>query len=359
MQLILTGGTGYVGRAILRQVALQKGRVKVRMLAGSAAQVCEGMGWPRLPAWLSLFPGRLPAVPPELFAADSPAAEPAVLVHFGVKQIDTDGTGFYDTNVAGTAALLAATPSWVTAVLYGSTLSVLGAGAQREVCESLEWAPASRLADSRAEAERLCLDWGRQRGASAFALRPRFILGEEDQYVIPALIKLAQRGMRVGSGRQRFSIIEVNDYARIVLGLAEHCLNPCSSGFRLPQQRPLNIGYQAPVSFNTLMHTARQGIKGRHRSGVWLPWWNSSWMESVHRWLLKVPVSAMEKVLTQLALVGFDHYGDTSTVRDLLRNTEVESVLNRSEKDALQQAMQDWLDRNAKHEILSEGKLRK
>ncbi len=338
MQIILTGGTGYVGRAILRQVAKRKGALQVRLMARSEAQVCSLMAWSECPTWLQVIPGRLPEVPDALFDD-----RPSVLVHFGVKQIDSDGSGYSDINVRGTEALLAAAPAAVAGVIYGSTLSVLGGGAQRNVGEQVPMVAESALARSRAAAEVACYTWGKQRGRAATALRPRFILGAEDQFVLPGLVKLARKGMTIGSGRQQFSIIEVNDYASIVLALASHWLQGGEEQQGAQIQHALHIGYPRPVSLNEILALAGESVPAIDRQwGVPIPWWNGPWLERLHRWVLPKTSGAVEKTLTQLALVGFDHYGDTHRLRQYLAGTEAEAVVNRSEKEALRQVMMDF-----------------
>lgn len=120
LRIVLLGGTGLVGGALLRRLAAEPpGSVAVRALVRRPGALAG-------PAWLEEVPGDLNE--PLLAGLFWPDA-PQVIVHYAVKQIDPDGTGFERVNVGGTERLLAALPASVRGLIYGSTLSVYGSGA--------------------------------------------------------------------------------------------------------------------------------------------------------------------------------------------------------------------------------------
>lgn len=302
LHISLTGGTGYVGSTLLQLIAtMPVNSVKVNVLARSTSQLLTVLGWPELPAWLQVIEGRLPEVPAALFFN-----KPHVLVHFAVKQIDDDGSGFQLTNIEGTRALLASTNAHTCGVIYGSTLSVLGQGPQRSVDEQVLVYPQTDLAKSRAAAEALCYEWATLQDKTAYGLRPRFILGRNDRYVLPGLARLAAKSQQVGDGFQQFSVIAVEDYASVIFAL---CRYMRASGKR--EQTPLNIGYQESISFSDLQYMLVQAMSLGNSTVKTIP---------VFRWLpwlmRRIPLKGMAQKATQLELVGFDHFSVVNALEE-------------------------------------------
>jgi nucleoside-diphosphate-sugar epimerase len=134
------------------------------------------------------------------------------------------------------------------------------------------------------------------RGIGAYCLRPRFIFGRGDQHTLPGLIRLVRRGIRLGTGEQRFSIIDVDDYARVLLALAERLyLNGVA------EQAALNLAYTQPVSLNEIFSVICHEFK--------LP---PPWIRiPVRRWMMsglhRFPAMAAESLATKLELFSFSH----------------------------------------------------
>lgn len=279
LRLVLLGSTGVAGSAILRAARGHDVRALVRGDAGRLADhPCTKVV------------GALPDVPTELF----PNA-PFVLLHFA--GANRDPKQFSAVNVEGTRALFDALPTTCVGVVYGSSLSVVGSGAQRAVTEDATVAPDTALARSRAEAERIVLERARRRGISAFVLRPRFLLGEGDTATLPAMLRLAQRGVAIGRGSQAFSVIDVDDYAAIVLSLARRIVERDR-----PARTPLHVGYVRPISFDEIRAAlSEQFPLTEPRVRIPTP-------ESLTRALTQVPL--VRDVATKLALVGLDHHAD-------------------------------------------------
>lgn len=324
--LCLTGATGYVGRAILRHCdAMPEGAVSVRALARSEKQVLDRMNWSSLPDWLEVIPGRLPEVP-DSFCPNNDH----VVVHYGVKQIDHDGRGFNETNVEGTQRLLGATNARTLGIIYGSTLSVLGQGAQKNVFETAPMNPQTLLAETRAEAEETCYEWGARKHRSAFGLRPRFILGASDQFVLPGLAKLAAKGQIVGTGDQEFSVISVEDYAHIIVSLSAYIYLATDT-----EQRALNVGYRQPVSFAELQEVIAAAIGENPKKIKRIPVYR--WLPTIMRWL---PIEGIDQKATQLELVGFDHSGD---IRELEKRIGCD-VVEKSASEVVKKVVADWAE---------------
>ncbi|MEO6152247.1 MAG: NAD(P)H-binding protein [Croceibacterium sp.] len=187
MTLALTGGTGFVGQAVLAEAARRGARV--RALARRPHPPREGVEWVR---------GDMSdtgAVAALVAGAD------AVLHVAGVINAP-DREGFQVGNVAGTAGLVdAARAALVTRFVFVSSL------AARE--------PAlSAYGQSKFEAEQLVqasgLDWT--------IVRPPAIYGPHDREMLE-LFKVARWGVVPMPPTGRASIIHVDDLARLLLGL--------------------------------------------------------------------------------------------------------------------------------------------
>lgn len=284
LRLVLLGSTGYTGSAVLR--AALAAEVPVHALLRRRGE--------RLPGAVTVAHGALPELPAALF----PDA-PCVVVHLASKQIDADGSGYWAANVGGADALMAALPPQVRGVIYGSSMSVYGQGAQRGVSEVAALRPATALAKSRAGAEDSIRRGAAARGVGGWLLRPRFVVGQGDRHTAPGLIKLAQRGLLPGGGAQRLSLVDVDDYAALILHLA----GELQAGRGPVRVEALNIGYAHAPTLSELLEEARQtlGLRGSVRR---LPLWAPA-LAGLRR------LPAARDLATKLELIGLDHYGDT------------------------------------------------
>jgi nucleoside-diphosphate-sugar epimerase len=337
LHISLTGGTGYVGSALLQLIAtMPVNSVKVNVLARSASQLLAVLGWPVLPSWLRVIEGRLPEVPGALFFD-----KPHVLVHFAVKQIDHDGSGFQQTNVEGTSALLAKTNAHTSGVIYGSTLSVLGQGAQLGVTEQAPLYPQTDLAKSRAVAEALCYEWATLQDKTAYGLRPRFILGRNDRYVLPGLARLVEKKQSVGDGSQQFSVIAVEDYARVILGL---CRYMRSAAVR--EHTPVNVGYRESIRFRDLHYMLAQALSVSTTSLTAIPTYR--WLP----WLMRrLPLKGIAQKATQLELIGFDHYADVKALEERIGS----DITGKPTRETVREIIRQWVVYSHGQDALASG----
>jgi nucleoside-diphosphate-sugar epimerase len=312
--LALLGATGLVGSALCRALRARSD-YEARALVRGPDRLQPSPG-------LSVLEGSLESLPAQLFAH-----APEVVVHFATQQIDSEGSGFTATNVEGTQRLLDALPASVRVFLYGSSLSVYGQGPQRgENEEALAIRPATPLARSRVEAERRILAAGRERGFSAVCLRPRFVLGRGDRHTLPGLLRVTRKGRGLGSGRQAFSVIDVDDYARAILAVAEHLRTA------EPVQRGLHVGYTQPLSLADIQAalSAAFGLEPVARR-LRLP------MGPVNA-LASLGLGGLSGQAVKYQLVGQDHYVDVSALRSLGGG----AIVDRDPREALDEAI-SWL----------------
>jgi nucleoside-diphosphate-sugar epimerase len=295
MRVVLLGASGFVGSAILRQAGGHDVRALVRRRVNLPATVVVGA---------------LPDLPRHIFFE-----EPHVVLHFATRQRGGD----FEDNARAMHALMLSLPPACRGVVYGSSLSVYGQGDQLGIDEDAPLAPATALARSRAECERILFAEARARHISAFALRPRFIIGRGDRATLPALRKFFARRVCPGNGLQQFGVIDVDDYASVTLDLA------CRALAGPPVQRALNVGYIRPVSLADL----RRAL-GAPAPRVRVPL-------SLHGTRMLARIPGMSQLATQLELIGFSHYPDvrrlTKEIGDRITSKDPRSILDRAAQE--------------------------
>jgi nucleoside-diphosphate-sugar epimerase len=284
-RIVLLGASGFVGSAVLRQIAEQGGAAELLVHRTRPAHLPDGV---------RSHVGSVTQWPATLL----PHA-PHVVIHCASKQIDDDGTGF-GVNEAGIAELAARITPATRAVLFVSSCSVYGDGPQRGVREDAPLRPETALARSRAACEQQLRALAERGRCRVEVSRPRFVLGRGDRHVLPGLARLLRRGWALGSGQQRFSVIEVDDFARVLLARARHALQSAAPrGFEA-----FNVGYARPVSLHEIETTLQQRLRQpapQRRIPVMAP---------VVEALKRLPFT--RPVAHRMSLLGLDHYGDVS-----------------------------------------------
>jgi nucleoside-diphosphate-sugar epimerase len=283
MDVVLSGATGFVGSAVLRLTgryrihALVRGAHRLRHLPPSAS--------------VRIVEGDVRTLPGQLFPR-----QPHIVIHLATKQVDSDGTGFEETNVEGTRRLVEGCNQATRGILYGSSVSVYGQDQQIDLEESAPLRPETALARTRARAEQLVLDAAAGLGIAAYCLRPRFIVGQGDRHTFPGLVRMVRRGIQPGGGRQRYSIIDVDDYARVLLALAGRI----ESG-QANERIALNVAYSQSPSLNEIVSVICTEF------GLARPWMRIP----VHRWMIgglrRLPGVAAGSLATRLELFAFSH----------------------------------------------------
>ncbi|TNE50261.1 MAG: NAD(P)-dependent oxidoreductase [Deltaproteobacteria bacterium] len=206
----VTGGTGFVGQHVCRllQEKSQPYRCLVRAHHRDSITMDD-----------SVVVGSLE----EEGALDECLKGAHAVIHLASKHIDSDQTGFVATNVEGTRALCqAAVRQGVKRVIYLSSAGVYGHGSIREVDEHDPVKPDTALSRSKAEAERILLEYHRQGDFQVVIARPRFLYGPGDQHFLPRLARATtQRTWLPCSGKAVFSLIHVEDLASLLVRLCE------------------------------------------------------------------------------------------------------------------------------------------
>lgn len=292
LRIVLLGASGFVGSAVLRQLAGVPAETHVLVHRRSPAA---------LPRVASVHAGAVTNLPPALL----PDA-PHVIVHCASRQIDDDGSG-YGVNLDGIEHLCARVTPHTRAVLFLSSCSVYGDGPQQGVREDAPLSPGTELARSRAACEERLARLAAGSACRVEVFRPRFVLGRGDAHVLPGLARLARRGLTLGNGRQRFSVIDVDDFAAILLARARHALQSNAGGFEA-----FNVGYERPISLHEIQSELCDELD------VAMPRRRIPVRQAVLAPLARLPLPALRRLVHRLQLLGLDHHGDVSRLRACL-----------------------------------------
>lgn len=225
-RIVLTGATGFIGSAVLRELAARRAEHGLHITALARRRPTEHEDL--ADAWVTADLSRPATVRGLCDGAD-------VLLHLACA-LGPDTATCTAVNVHGTAALMrearrAATPR----VVHLSTAAVYGPGPHHGAdVHDLVPAPRSDASRTRLAGEEHAL------AAGATVLRPGLVLGRGDRWVVPALAELLARvPARWDSGRGLLSVVEVTGLARLVGRLALVEPGPPAGVFHAAHPKPV------------------------------------------------------------------------------------------------------------------------
>jgi nucleoside-diphosphate-sugar epimerase len=200
LRIALTGATGYTGGRLLAR--FRADGHEVAALARVPAADAAGVRW---------VPGDLADA-----AAIARLVEGAdVVVHVAaVYRTAGHPDAYYrDVNVGGTERLLeAAAGNGVRRFVHTSTVGVHGDVKSPPADETAPFAPGDIYQETKAEAERLALDYHRRRGVPVTVIRPAAIYGPGETRLLKLFRAIARgRYAIVGSGRAFYHPVYVDD----------------------------------------------------------------------------------------------------------------------------------------------------
>ena len=212
MHLLITGGTGFLGRRVAA-IALTQGH-RVRLMGRDFAVVGDLLAAGAEPCKADL---RDPA------AVRRACAGTDAVIHAGALSAPWGRRrDFFAINVAGTAAVIAGCRAGgVGRLIYVSSPSVTFTG--RDVRDQTEAAPlprrfASLYSLTKALGEDRVAAAARD-GLATVIVRPKAIFGPGDNALLPRLLAAARRGrlIRIGDGQNRVDLTYVDNVAHALL----------------------------------------------------------------------------------------------------------------------------------------------
>lgn len=308
--VVILGAAGFVGRACVRAFSRLNSEYEISCVVKK--EILELGNVKQIVGDIRDFNSRwLPSAP-------------HVIVHLAVKQIDSDGSGYWDINVNGTEKILNNLNKYTLGLIYNSSMSVYGQDEQNNVAEERVCNPTTLLSQSRYAAENLVLALSEKKNISAYLMRPRFVIGRGDQFVLPKLKSLAEKRISLNNGEPCYSVIHIDDYAQVITSLAT---NMYEKGSNRILRTALNIGYAEPLSLRDILFGLAK-IEPKFSIPI---------SASVLRILHHIPILSLDQLAIRLDLIGLSHFGNTQKLQQLLKLP----LLQRSPLDALAQAISE------------------
>jgi nucleoside-diphosphate-sugar epimerase len=234
--VLVTGGGGFLGSAIVRQLVAQGARV--RSLSRSRYPHLEALG-------VEQFQGDLASNPETL----DRACRGADLVFHVASKTGVWGPygSYHRINVVGTRNVLSACrANRITRLIYTSSPSVVFQGGDMEGIDESAPYPRTYQApypQTKAAAEKLVRE-AADDTLRTIALRPHLIWGPEDNHLVPRIIQRHRRLRQIGDGRNKVDTIYVDNAAHAhLLAATKLAEKPQLSGrvYFISQDEPVRL----------------------------------------------------------------------------------------------------------------------
>jgi nucleoside-diphosphate-sugar epimerase len=203
-KVLVTGGGGFLGAAIVRQLVERGDRV----LSFSRRFYPElsAMGVEQIQGDIS-----------DATAIEQACREIDLVFHVAAKPgVWGDYVTYYRTNVIGTRNVIAACKRHnVSRLVYTSSPSVVFNGTDMEGVDESAPYPEKFFAHypkTKAMAEKLVIEAGDE-GLKTIILRPHLIWGPQDNHLVPRIIERANRLVKVGDGKNLVDTIYIDNAA--------------------------------------------------------------------------------------------------------------------------------------------------
>jgi nucleoside-diphosphate-sugar epimerase len=233
MRSLVTGATGFTGSHLVRHLLASGDQVRalVRPVSRVAAQALGP---------IEIAEGDLRD------AAAVDAAMPGVdrVFHLGAlfREARHGEQAYFDVNITGTENVLeAARRHGVARVVYCSTSGVYGSVRNPPADETTPPAPGDAYQQSKLEAERRALAFGRDHGLAVSVIRPAMIWGEGDRRLLKLFRSVVRRRfVMLGDGSTMFHFVHVDDVCRGFL-LAAGRERACGETYLIAGAGPIRL----------------------------------------------------------------------------------------------------------------------
>ncbi|MDF1538462.1 MAG: NAD(P)-dependent oxidoreductase [Candidatus Thorarchaeota archaeon] len=213
----VTGGTGFVGSHIVRQLAEKGHNVKVMARETSKLDLIDGLTYTKCIGDVT-----------DAASLDANITEDiewlfhnaAIMAEWGSKE------KFFPVNVDGTQNILEVVRKKdIPQLMYTSSTAVYGFPHKLEpMLEDDEWAPMNYYQKSKAAAETLITEYAKAYGIKAVRIRPPTVLGRGDMFTGPQIIERLKNEEMVtfGGGKNHQSFVHGSDVAECLILAAEN-----------------------------------------------------------------------------------------------------------------------------------------
>lgn len=238
MQVLITGGTGFIGSRLARRFL--EGGDRVRLLAMRRTPVESANADALLEAGAELVEGSVADR-----ALQKQALDGIDVVHHiaaTMREADVPDSVFWDTNVAATQDLVKASrEAGVERFVYCSTMGVTGGVKGRRVDETEPFNTKDIYGRTKAAAEDWVLGFAREEGFPATAVRPVDVYGPGDHRLLK-LFRMIQKGrfFYLGNGEGTRHMVFIDDLLDGMLA-AQECPAAVGEVFFLAGPSPISL----------------------------------------------------------------------------------------------------------------------
>jgi nucleoside-diphosphate-sugar epimerase len=258
MNILITGGTGFIGRHLVNQLVQGSHRI----LLISRDKKAAGL-WPNL--------NNIEVVPGDITQPESLRvlfAETEVVYHLAGKlgQAGVPDEVYQNLHYQGTKNILEAalTAKKLMRFIHCSSAGVQGPILNPPADESLPYAPSNIYEQTKADAERLVLEYHQRHALPAIILRPEFVYGPGDTHVL-GLFQAIKKGIFVifGRGQSLLHPTYIDDVAQALV----QCLKT-----DMKSGEVFIIAGEKPVSVQELGYVIADALNVRrpYRIPLWL-----------------------------------------------------------------------------------------
>lgn len=204
MRILLTGASGFLGRAIQEELAATHEIVTLGRTATHAIQVDLAKEVPQIP-------------PVDL------VIHAAGKAHV-IPKTPEEKAAFFQVNEVGTKHLLEGLGSQVVPIIFISTVAVYGVEQGTQISENSPLLGDTPYALSKINAEKLVKAWAEENQSNCLIIRPPLIVGSNPPGNLGAIIKAIRSGyyFRMGDGSARKSMVLAQDIAKGIPAWIRH-----------------------------------------------------------------------------------------------------------------------------------------
>jgi len=221
-------------------------------------------------------------------------------IHMANLLKSTDPKQFNLINVEALNHFLSRFEDQIEAIIWSSSLSVLGQGPFNSAREQDQVNPQTPLAISRHNQEELILNFSKNRGIPCIGLRGRLYIGEQEQdfnRYLRLILKFPI--LAFNSGQTKISVISANDYAEVLSLLIKK---------NIKTQELFNLAYQTPLHIAQYLEIM----------GIQTHWRTYHFILSIIKYL--IPKKIASKYQTKIELLGQNQIMNVSKLKEYIGN---------------------------------------